>query len=286
MYILGGPASTKLAKKIATTMHQPMLHTEYKRFPDGEFYTRLLDQVENQDVIIIQTTYPDTRLVELFILQDAVKRAKANKIIVVIPYFGYGRQDKQFQLGEPISAKTFAEHISKNADMVITVDPHKEHLLDFFTVPAYSCSALPELAQYLKEKKVDFILAPDKGAQQRAEETAHIIGCDSDYMEKTRIDGHTVTIKPKHLNAQQKNVAIIDDIISTGGTMAKSIQELKIQGAKQIQVACTHGLLVDNAQNKLISAGCDEIITTDTIENEFNTVSAAPGIIDVIKKKL
>ena len=284
MFVLGGTSARTIAEDISKELQQPLIEATYKRFPDDEFYVRVLDDVKGEDVLIVQTTYPDTKIVELFLMQDAVHEAGANKIITAIPYFGYSRQDKKFENGEPVSARAIAEHISLRADFVITVDPHKEHLLDFFNVPAYSCSAVPEIAKYLKEKNVDFVLAPDKGAKKRAQQAAQIIGCEYDYMEKTRIDGTTIKIKSKNLDAKNKNVAIIDDIISTGGTMAKSIRELKKQGAKKVSVACTHGLFVGGAKEKLISAGCDDIISTDTIEDEFNKVKASSCIAEKFLK--
>jgi ribose-phosphate pyrophosphokinase len=284
MFILGGTSARTIAEDISKELQQPLIEVTYKRFPDDEFYVRVLDDVKGEDVLIIQTTYPDTKIVELLLMQDAVYEAGANEITVALPYFGYSRQDKKFEEGEPISARAVAEHISLHADYVITVDPHKEHLLDFFNVPAYSCSAVVEIAKYLKEKDVDFVLAPDKGAKKRAQQAAGIIGCEYDYMEKTRIDGTTIKIKPKNLDAKNKNVAIIDDIISTGGTMAKSISELKKQGAKKVSVACTHGLFVGGAKEKLLSAGCDEIISTDTIEDEFSKVKTAPCIAEMFLK--
>jgi len=241
-----------------------------------------LDDISKKHVVIIQTTYPDQKIIELFLLQDAVKEAGAKKITVVIPYLGYARQDKKFKDGEPVSAKAIAKLISLNADKVITVDPHKEYILDFFTIPAFSCSAVPEIAKYLKRKKIDMILAPDKGALDRAKKASTIIKCDFDYMEKTRIDGTTVKIKPKNLDVHNKNVAIIDDIISTGSTMALSIKELKKHGAKRVLVACTHGLFAGEAIKKLRSAGCDEIISTDTIRSDFSKVKIAPCIGDLI----
>ncbi len=284
MPILAGTASEKLAQKIAEELNEPLINRTTKRFPDGEFYIRIHDDIAGKDIIIVQTTYPDTKLVELFIMQNAVKESGGKNITVVIPYFGYNRQDKKFEPGEPISAQALAHLISRNASTIITVDPHKEHLLTFFTVPAYGCTAVSEIAQYLKTKDIDFVLAPDKGAKERAEHAAKIIGCASDYIEKTRIDGTTVTMKPKHLDAQGKKVAIIDDIISTGGTMAQSIKELKRQQAQKIFIACTHGLFIGDAKQKLISAGCDEIIATDTIYNEYSTVSVAPCIAKLLKK--
>lgn len=284
MYILGGTSAGKVAANLSSELRQPLLQTTFKRFPDDEFYVRILDSVAGAEVLIVQTAYPDKKIIELLLIQDAVHDAGAKKTTVVLPYFGYSRQDKKFEEGEAVSARAIAEHISLNADSVITVDPHKDHILRFFTVPAYSCSAVTSLARYLKEKRIDFILAPDKGAKDRAKEAAAFINCDYDYLEKTRIDGTTVTITPKKLNAHGKRVAIIDDIISTGGTMANSIKELKKQGAKEVFVACTHGLFIGQAKEKLIAAGCDEIVSTDTIENEFSKVSVAHCIAETVLK--
>jgi len=285
MYVIGGTASKTAAEDLSKKQQIPLARLISKRFPDGELYIRILDDISGEDVIIIQTTYPDPNIVELFLLQNAVKEAGAKKITVIVPYFGYSRQDKKFEEGEPISAKAIAALISLNADEVITIDPHKEHILDFFSIPAFSCSAVPELAKFLKKKDIDLVLAPDKGALDRAKQASTIIGCDFDYMEKIRIDGTTVEIKPKNLNAQDKNVAIVDDIISTGGTMAKSISELKKHGAKKIFVACTHGLFAGEAVKKLVSAGCDEIISTDTIVSEFSKVKISPCVLQLLLSK-
>jgi ribose-phosphate pyrophosphokinase len=283
MYIIGGTASKTVAEDLSKKLGAPLAGTISKRFPDDEFYVRVVDDISREHVIIVQTTYPDPNIVELFLLQNAVKESGAKEISVVIPYFGYARQDTKFENGEPISAKTMAGLIGLNADRVITVDPHKEHILKFFSTSAFSCSAVPELAKYLKKKDIDMVLAPDKGALDRAKKASEIIGCDFDYMEKTRIDGETIEIKPKKLDAQNKNAAIIDDIISTGGTMAKSIQELKKNGAKNVFVACTHGLFAGDAVKKLNSAGCNEIISTDTVQGNFSKVKIAPCISPFFK---
>ena len=284
MYIIGGTASKTIAEDLSKSLKIPIANTISKRFPDDELYVRILDDVSKDHAIIVQTTYPDYNIIELFLLQNAAEEADAKEISVVIPYFGYARQDIKFQNGEPISAKALANLISLNADRVITVDPHKEHIIDFFSTNAFSCTAIPEIAKYLKEKNIDLILAPDKGALERAKQASKIIGCDFDYMDKTRIDGTTVEIKPKKLDAQNKNVAIIDDIISTGGTMALSIQELKKHGTKKVSVACTHGLFAGDAVKKLNSAGCDEIISTDTILSNYSKVRVAPSLTPLLNK--
>ena len=283
MYIIGGTASKNVAKELASLLKIPLAKTISKRFPDNEFYFRILDDIKGKKILIVQTTYPDPNLVELFIIQNAVEEAKAKKITVIIPYYGYARQDKKFQEGEAISAKAMAGLISLNADQVITVDPHKEHILDFFSTSAYSCTAIPEIAKYLKKKKIDMILAPDKGALDRAKQVSEIINCNFDYMEKTRIDGNIVEMKPKKLQVKNKNVAIVDDIISTGGTMALAIKELKKQGAKKVYVACTHGLFAGDSIKKLEVVGCDEIISTDTVQSKYSKVKIAPCIVGLVK---
>jgi len=282
MFILGGTSAASLAAALSHSLNQPLVKTTFKRFPDDEFYVRIEEPIEGQDVLIVQTAYPDSKIIELLIMQDAVCEAGAKRISVILPYFGYSRQDKKFEDGEAISARAIAEHISIHADEVITVDPHKERILDFFTTPARSCSAVPQIAEYLKGKDIDLVLAPDMGAKDRAEQAAALIGCVSDYLEKTRIDGATVKIHPKSLDVQGKTVAIVDDIISTGGTMATSVKELRHQGAKKVYVACTHGLFAGQAKERLTAAGVDEIIATDTIESEFSKVSVAPCLAPLL----
>ncbi|OYT57765.1 ribose-phosphate diphosphokinase [Euryarchaeota archaeon ex4484_162] len=288
-YILSGSASKTVAKDLSKQLGWPLVKTEIKRFPDNELYIRILDEIEDEDIVVVQNTYPDNNIIELLLLQDALSEAGANTITVVIPYFGYSRQDKKFNKGEPISARAIAEHISLHASKTIIIDPHKKHILDFFRIPAVSCTAVSEIAEYIKNKKnsnIDLVLAPDKGALERAQMASNIIDCEYDYMEKTRISDHIVEIKPKNLNVKKKKILIIDDIISTGGTMAKSIKELKRQGAEKIYVACTHGLFIGNAVEKLLSAGCDEIISTDTIHSKFSKVKIASCVAKILEEKL
>jgi ribose-phosphate pyrophosphokinase len=285
MYVIGGSASLSVSQDLSRKLKIPLAKTISKRFPDGETYVRIIDDIFGEDVIIVQTTYPDTNIIELLLIQEASLESGAKNITVVIPYFGYARQDKKFKIGEPISAKLMAQLISKSAKKIITVDPHKDHILEFFPIKAQSCTAVQELATFLKKKNIDLVLAPDKGALSRARQASQILKCEFDFIEKKRIDGSTVEITPKNLETAGNNVAIIDDIISTGNTMAKSIIELKKQGANKIYVSCTHGLFTGDAIKNLKKAGCDEIISTDTIISEFSKVKVAPSIVKKLKTK-
>lgn len=283
MYIVPGLASQHLARGLAEHLNQPLAKTSIQRFADNEAYVRIEENLKNQDVLIVQTTYPDPHIIELFLLQDAAKEAHAKTITVITPYYGYGRQDKKFKDGEAISARALANHISLQADQFLTVDPHKDYLMDFFSIPSIRVSAAPAIAEFLKKKNIEFVLAPDKGALARVQEIAKQIGCPYDFIEKKRIDSHTVQIQPKPFNVCNKSVAIIDDIISTGGTMVQSVKELKKQGARDISVVCTHGLFIGDAPKKLRLAGCNHICSTDTIETQYSTIAVAPLIAEKLQ---
>ncbi|MGC9307842.1 MAG: ribose-phosphate diphosphokinase [Thermoplasmatota archaeon] len=273
--IIAGSSSPQLATALSDRLGIPLAETTVKRFPDGELYVRVHEELD--EAIIIQNTYPDGNIVELFLLQDAARRMGADTIRVVVPYYGYGRQDQVFEPGEAVSAAKLADLIEQDADMVATVDPHKEYISEFFDIQTYVVTAVRELAEHFSGR-ADMVLAPDHGALQRAKLAAETIDCPYDHLEKTRISGDEVEMQPKKLDAADRRVLIIDDIISTGGTMAAAIRNLKKQGASEVYAACSHGLFTDGAIERIRDAGCDDIVATDTIESSYSQVSAAPPI--------
>lgn len=281
MMVVSGSASVSLSKNLANEMGVKLANVESRRFPDDECYVRIHDNLDGEEVILVQTSYPDEKLIELFLLQDAVKEFDVKNLVTVIPYYGYARQDKKFNVGEPISAKTLAKHIQLSTDSLITVDIHEEGILSWFDIPAKNISGMPQLGAYLKNLSPDTIIAPDKGALDLAKMVAEVIGCEWDYLEKTRIDGEKVEMKAKNLSVAGKKVAIVDDIIATGGTIVKATEQLKSQGAKEVYAACTHGLFAKNALSRLQGV-CDNVISTDTIENETSVVSVAKEVFSAL----
>ena len=262
-----------------------LVPVEQRVFPDGEVYVRVPERLRDEHVVIVQSTQPNTALVELLFLEDAAHQQGAREITVVVPYYAYSRQDRVFQPGEIVSAKAVAELIELKADRFVTVDPHKEHILGFFGIAAHGVSAVPQLAAHLGTAGVDTVLAPDKGALDRAKEAASILGADFDYMEKTRLSGTEVVMNAKSLDVRGKTVAIVDDIISTGGTIATAATELKRQGAARVVAACTHGLFLNNAIERLRTAGCDDVVATDSIDGPASRVGCAAAIADALRGK-
>ena len=237
MIVVSGSASQRLSKALAEKLGVSLANVEVRRFPDTECYVRIHDDLAGEDVVVVQTSFPDDKVIELFLLQEAARTYGVKSLVTVVPYFGYARQDKQFNSGEPVSAKTLAKHLQLAADSLITVDIHEEKIMDWFDIPAVNVSGMPQIGEYLRNMGPEIIIAPDKGAVDLAQMAAEVVGCAWDYIEKTRIDGERVEMKAKNLDVTGKKVAIVDDIIATGGTIVKATEQLKSQGAVEVYAA-------------------------------------------------
>jgi ribose-phosphate pyrophosphokinase len=283
MYVVGGSASPSLAKELTRSLGAKLAKVEIRRFPDDECYVRIDEDLADEEVFLVQTSWPDRNIIELLLLQDAIKEFDVSSLTTVVPYFGYARQDKQFKAGEPISARAIARTIQANTDEFVTVDVHAPTVMDWFgEMPAKNVAAYPQIGKHLKGKGIELILSPDEGRADNAKRVAGVVNCEADHLVKERIDGETVRMTPKRLDARGKKVAIVDDIISTGGTIVKAAEQLRNQGAAKILAVCTHGVFAGNAIPKLESV-CDEICTTDTIENPKTCITVAPEIARIVK---
>lgn len=282
MKIIPGISSQVLAARIATELGCCVTACEYKRFPDGELYTRILDNINNEAVAIVQSIRTDSDLICLLQLIDAVEEASKTKI--VIPYLGYARQDKKFTPGEAISIRAIARSISAAGvvDTIYVVNVHNKCVLKYFDVDTKELEASSLIGDYAAQKEIahPVIIGPDAGATELTKAVASPYDFDYDILEKRRISGEEVEITPIELSIEGKNVVIVDDIISTGGTISAATSLLKAQGANEIYVACIHGVFVQNAISRMHNAGVKDIVATDTIESEFSKISIAKMVAD------
>jgi ribose-phosphate pyrophosphokinase len=289
--IVLGPASKELGEKTAELAGLEAVQVAHKTFPDGESYIRLESPVQDDHVAIVQTISPpqDSRLLQLAFLADAAKRNGARKVTAVVPYLAYARQDKMFLQGEGISIETVAAMLSAaGVDALVTVNIHAESALKKFPFPAENLSAIPLLAEYFVKKgyRKAFALAPDKGAMYIAEQAQAVLGGEAGHLDKQR-DRHTgQTIQTaKHLNVKGQTVIIFDDIISTGGTIVGAARILREQGAARIFTACVHPLLIGDAEKRILDAGVEEIVGTDSVPSHVSKVSLAPLIAKALKEQ-
>ena len=310
MVVVSGSNSRALANDLANELGWEHHLLEARRFPDSEGYIRVpeesIEAVRNEPVVLVSNTFPDAGIVETLLLLNALKDVRSGKtenlkqigpqtmadvgpgIIVAIPYFGYSRQDKRFRPGEAISAKTIGKLLSQHCDGIVVFDLHAPAALSDMDIPVAFTSAMPEIAAHLhKNVKPDFILSPDKGAIERASLVANTIGLPFSYLEKTRIDAHTIVHKAKNLDVENKIVAIVDDMIATGGTICKAADALRLQGAKEVHAACTHGLFTGGAIARL-SNHVDGIHATSSLNNSRSVISGgaalARGVREIIEQ--
>ena len=290
MIVVPGPASQSLGKKIAENLNAQIVPVNLKNFPDGEYCLRFEGDVTGEEVVVVQTTGPpqDSNLLQLLLMLDTAKELGAKKVTAVVPYLAFARQDKRFLSGEAVSAETLVKLIEAcGIDQFITVNIHAENTLNRFSVPTKNLSAITLLAEHFKGQGLDgaFSLSPDKGAIGFAEEADRVLGGGCGWLRKER-DRYTgeIQVEEKSLNVQGRNVIVFDDIISTGGTIARAIKMLKSQGARRVYAACVHPLLIGEAKNKIMESGAEEIVGTDSIPSSVKTVSLAPLIAEALAR--
>ena len=308
MVVVSGSNAGAMAQQLADALgwaHHPL---ETRRFPDTEGYIRIptdtIEAIRSEPVVVVSNTFPDSGIVETMLMLDAVRDVRKGRlenlreigpqtlpdagkgVLLAIPYFGYSRQDKRFKPGESISALAIADLLATRCDGMVLLDLHAPAVLSDLSIPVAFTSAMPELAEHLKETvNPDFILSPDKGAIDRASSVANQIGCEFSYLEKTRIDAHTIVHKAKDLDVEGKSVAIVDDMIATGGTICRAAEALRSQGAVQVHAACSHGLFTGGAIARLLRY-VDGVHATGSLSNARDVISGGPalarGVHDVL----
>ncbi|MCW7076050.1 MAG: ribose-phosphate diphosphokinase [Candidatus Syntrophoarchaeum sp.] len=279
MKVIAGRASEMLASRVAEAFGCDLALTEFKLFPDGELYTRIVDDVASEEVLIVQSTLTDTDFICLLQLIDAC--VVADSISVVIPYFGYARQDKRFKAGEGVTARALARTIE--ADRVFTINIHNPGVMKYFTSSARDLNAAAVIGDYIDGLNLTdpLVIAPDGGAKELAASVAAGGELDWDWLRKKRISDDEVVIEDRDLAVADRDVIIVDDIISSGGTIIEAANLLKRNGAGNIYAGCIHGVFVRNALLRLKKAKISPF-STDTIETITSSVSVAGLIRDAL----
>jgi len=287
--IIGGKASEDLAKKIAKKLNAKYIGSELRIFPDGEGKITLSGRPTTGKVVVVQSTYPpvDSNLIQALALVSKAKEY-TNDVVAVIPYLGYARQDREFLLGEVITIKVLAKLLkASGASKIIVVDIHSKIALKQFKISAKNVSAVPELVKYFKKLKLKepLVVSPDLGGTNRAKEFAKLFKTSFIALKKLR-DRKTGNVQIKSSNLKKvigKDLILVDDMISTGGSIIKAAQFLKKQKCRKIFVACTHALLIDGAEKKIKKAGVSQIVSANTIPGKTSVVDVSGILTKEIK---
>ncbi len=285
--------SVTIAKVLAKELKCKYSSITISTFPDGDEYLKYNTNIKGQHVVIVQSFQPNPQqsFLQSIFAAETAKDLGAKKVTLVAPYLAYMRQDARFHPGECISSKVVGKYLSKAVDRIITFDPHihrYKSLRDIFSIPATKLTANYLIADYIKEHfkiKNVVIVGPDWEAYQWADRIAKKIGVKAMHFEKTRHTPRKVTSKiADAVDVKEKDVIIIDDIISTGHTMIQAAKTVRKNGAKSVTAIGIHGLFVENALFKMKRAGFATIITTNCIEHPTNRIDVTPLIVKELKR--
>jgi len=270
--IFSGNANRELAMEIASILDLPLGNSEVKRFSDGEICVTTEETVRGCDVFIIQPTCApvNDHLMELLVMMDAFRRASANRITAVIPYFGYARQDRKAKARDPITARLVANLVSvAGADRVLTMDLHAPQLQGFFDIPVDHLLGVPIMTAHYQDRmfidKDLVIVSPDLGSVGRARAFAEQVNCPLAIVDKRRPGANMMEVMNIIGDVKGKRVIIVDDMADTAGTLTKGAEALVDKGAKEVYACCTHGVLSGPAIERIVESPIKELVITNTI---------------------
>jgi ribose-phosphate pyrophosphokinase len=286
--VISGKSSEELAKKLSKRIKANLVKSAIRVFPDGESKITLSGKISKNTSIVVQSIYPpvDSNLIQALVLISKAKEI-SSEVIAVIPYLGYARQDREFLSGEVVTMKVLAKLFKgAGASKIIVVDIHSMVGLKYFTIKSKNVTAIPDLVKYFKklDLKDPIVISPDQGGKDRAKEFATEFGLEFIVLDKKR-DRKTgkVQIKTKNIDEViDRDLILVDDMISTGGSIINATQFLKKQKCKRVYVACTHALLMNDAEKKIKKAGVTKIVSTNTIPGKTSIVDVSNSISKAI----
>jgi len=289
MRLILGTANPKLSPLISKKLNLKPTKTLIKHFADGETYVRIEDNIRGDEVFIVQSMISNDAIIQMLLLIDAAKRASAHKIIVVVPYYGYARQDRKAESRESIAAKLMANLISTaGADRVLAIDIHAPQIQGFFDIVFDDIWAFPIFVDYFSKKKLKnmVVVSPDSGGVKRAVYLGKNLKAPVALIDKRREKHNEVADMRVVGDVAGKNAIIYDDIIDTGCTIVKAAEALKNAGAKSVYLCCTHPVFSNDAVKKLLASEAKEVLVTDTLPVESKGKIKVLSISSLVAKAM
>ena len=268
--LMSGTANPELSVEISEKLGVPLASAHVGRFPDREIDIKVHDDIRGGDVFVLQPTCPpvNDNWVELLLLIDTLRRASAGRITAVMPYYGYARKDRKDEGRVPISAKVVANTlVGAGADRLLTLDMHAAQIQGFYDIPVDHLYAKPVLMDAVRALEIEapVIVSPDVGGIKMARSWAKVLGADLAIVDKRRISGSEIAVEHMIGEVDGRNVIIVDDMISTGGSISEAAKVVRANGAKQIVIAVSHAVFCGPAVERLDACPADKILATNTI---------------------
>jgi ribose-phosphate pyrophosphokinase len=268
--ILSGNSNIPLAEKICTGLNIPLGRAHVKKFTDGEIQVEIEENVRGMDVFVVQSTCTpvNSYLMELLIMMDAIKRASAERITAVLPYYGYARQDRKVAPRVPITAKLVADIITTaGANRLLTIDLHAGQIQGFFNIPVDHLYAAPVMMDFIKQEYVNdlVIVSPDAGGVERARAFGKRLGASLAIIDKRRSQPNDSTVMNIIGDIKGKTALLLDDMVDTAGTLTQAADALVKAGAKKVAACCTHAVLSGHALEKINQSALEKMVVSDTI---------------------
>ncbi|MFA5975783.1 MAG: ribose-phosphate pyrophosphokinase [Elusimicrobiota bacterium] len=293
--IFTGNANRALAEEICQCLKVSIGKADVGRFSDGELQVKIVENVRGDDAFVVQPTSPpvNDHMMELLIMVDALARASARRITVVIPYYGYGRQDRKAEPRVPISAKLMANLITAaGADRVLAMDLHAGQIQGFFDIPVDHLYAMPVFLEYIRAKKLKdiVVVSPDAGGVERARAFAKRLDAELAIVDKRRPRPNEMDVMNVIGDVKEKTAILLDDIVDTAGTLCKDAEALKQFGARRIFAACSHGVLSGPAMDRISKSPIEELMISNSIPLDGKAIpkvkvlSVAPLLAEAIKR--
>ncbi len=297
MKVFAGSSVPALAKEVAGFLKVDLGKCVLERFSDGEIHFYIDENVRGEDVFIVQSGTNDANfhMMELFIMLDAFRRASAERVTAVIPYFCYARQDWKDRPRVPISARLVADLLeAAGATRILTMDLHSPQIQGFFSVPVDNLRAAPVLANYLQNLELEdlTVVSPDAGGVERARVFAKRVSAELAIIDKRRPAPNVAKVLRVIGEVKDRDVVILDDMVDTGGTLVKTVEALKREGARKVFAACSHAVLSGQAVEKIENSELEKLIVTNTIplketaksSQKFESLSVAPLFGEAIRR--
>ena len=284
MILLSAREPTSLHSELAKAFGASIGTVESRSFPDGELYLRIMDDLKGQDVLVVQNTRTEHDFLSLLMLLEAARALEPARLDLLVPYFGYARQHMRYNIGEPISSKVIVDAISPYVDAMFCVDIHDEETLEYSSKPFNNIHITQSILNHYKNSDISYVISPDDGGYERVKTVANLLGAFPLHLDKKRESDSVVKVVMNEVaDIYGKNVLLLDDVISTGGTILQSLDLLKRRKVSSLYVCAVHGIFA-NKSDETIAFSCSGLSVSNTINTKYSTIDISEEVAKKIKE--